>query len=359
MTVLLPYLPKRLKSASAVGTVRREPDKEEVREMTEAMVAGAIREVTLDDKFDLSQRRIFLNGNQAVIRMLLMQKARDRAAGLNTGGFVSGYRGSPLGGLDQQLWRSKKLLAASDIVFQPGLNEELAATACWGTQQAELTGEGKFDGVFSLWYGKGPGVDRTTDVFRHANLAGSSRHGGAIALMGDDHTAESSTVAHQTEFNFVDTMIPILNPAGVQELMDYGLYAYALSRFAGTWAAVKCVKDNIESTASVDGSIDRVKIILPTDFAMPPGGLNIRHEIDYLGQEARLHEFKRAAAVAFVKANRLNQIVMSGGPNARIGIVSVGKSYLDVRRRWMNSASTRWRRTVSASASSRSPAPGR
>ncbi len=300
--------------------------------MTEASVAGAIREVTLDDKFDLSQRRIFLNGNQAVIRMLLMQKARDRAAGLNTGGFVSGYRGSPLGGLDQQLWRSKKLLSASDIVFQPGLNEELAATACWGTQQAELTGEGKFDGVFSLWYGKGPGVDRTTDVFRHANLAGSSRHGGAIALMGDDHTAESSTVAHQTEFNFVDTMIPILNPAGVQELMDYGLYAYALSRFAGTWTAVKCVKDNIESTASVDGSIDRVKIILPTDFEMPPGGLNIRHEIDYLGQEARLHEFKRAAAVAFVKANRLNQIVMSGGPNARLGIVSVGKSYLDVRQ---------------------------
>ncbi len=150
--------------------------------------------------------------------------------------------------------------------------------------------------------------------------------------MGDDHTAESSTVAHQTEFNFVDTMIPILNPAGVQELMDYGLYAYALSRFAGTWAAVKCVKDNIESTASVDGSIDRVKIILPTDFEMPPGGLNIRHEIDYLGQEARLHEFKRAAAVAFVKANRLNQIVMSGGPKARLGIVSVGKSYLDVRQ---------------------------
>ena len=300
--------------------------------MTDATVAGAIREVSLDDKFDLSQRRIFLNGNQAVIRMLLMQKARDRAAGLNTGGFVSGYRGSPLGGLDQQLWRSKKLLAASDILFQPGLNEELAATACWGTQQAELTGEGKYDGVFSLWYGKGPGVDRTTDVFRHANLAGSSRNGGAVALMGDDHTAESSTVAHQTEFNFVDTMIPILNPAGVQELMDYGLYAYALSRFAGTWTAVKCVKDNIESTASVDGSIDRVKIILPTDFAMPPGGLNIRHEIDYLGQEARLHEFKRAAAVAFVKANRLNQIVMSGGPNARIGIVSVGKSYLDVRQ---------------------------
>jgi indolepyruvate ferredoxin oxidoreductase len=300
--------------------------------MMDVSAAGLLRDVTLDDKFDLAKRQIFLNGNQAVIRMLLMQKERDRLAGLNTAGFISGYRGSPLGGLDQQLFRSQKMLAKQDILFQPGLNEELAATACWGSQQAELTGEGRFDGVFSLWYGKGPGVDRTTDVFRHANLAGSSKHGGAIALMGDDHTAESSTVAHQTEFNFVDTMIPILNPAGVQELMDYGLYAYALSRFAGTWAALKCVKDNIESTASVDGSLDRVKIILPEDFAMPPGGLNIRHEIDFLAQEARLHEHKRAAAVAFVKANRLNQIVMSGGPNARLGIVSVGKSYLDVRQ---------------------------
>jgi indolepyruvate ferredoxin oxidoreductase len=291
-----------------------------------------LRDVSLDDKFDLSSRHVFMSGTQAVIRMLLMQRARDQRAGINSAGFVSGYRGSPLGGLDQQLFRSKKYLEKSGIIFQPGLNEELAATALWGAQQAELSGQGTHDGVFGLWYGKGPGVDRTTDVFRHANMAGSSKFGGVLALMGDDHTAESSTVAHQTEFNFVDTMIPILNPSGVQELMDYGLHGYALSRFAGTWAAMKCVKENIESTASVDGSIDRVTINLPKDFPMPEGGLNIRRELDFIAQEARLHEHKRAAAVAYIQANNLNRITISGGKNPKIGIISVGKSYLDVRQ---------------------------
>jgi indolepyruvate ferredoxin oxidoreductase len=290
-----------------------------------------LQDVALDDKFDLSKERIFLSGAQAVVRMLLMQRERDRRAGLNTAGFVSGYRGSPLGGLDLQLWRAKRQLADANIVFQPGLNEELAATACWGTQQTELLGEGKYDGVFSVWYGKGPGVDRSGDVFRHANLAGSSKHGGVLALMGDDHMAESSTNAHATEFLFVDTMIPILNPAGVQELIDYGLYGYAMSRFAGTWAAIKCVKDNIESTASVDASLDRLNIVIP-EFDMPPDGLNIRHELDQLGQEARLHEHKRAAAAAFIKANDLNRIVYSGGRNPKIGIITIGKSYLDVRQ---------------------------
>jgi indolepyruvate ferredoxin oxidoreductase len=290
-----------------------------------------LHDVALDDKFDLGKQRIFLSGAQAIIRMLLMQRERDRLAGLNTAGFVSGYRGSPLGGLDQQFWRAKRQLAEADIIFQPGLNEELAATACWGSQQSELLGEGKHDGVFSVWYGKGPGVDRSGDVFRHANLAGSSKHGGVLALMGDDHTAESSTNAHATEFLFVDTMIPILNPAGVQELIDYGLYGYALSRFAGTWTAIKCVKDNIESTASVDASLERLNIITP-EFDMPKGGLNIRHEIDFVGQEARLHEYKRAAAAAFVRANGLNRTIYSGGSKAKIGIITVGKSYLDVRQ---------------------------
>ena len=184
---------------------------------------------------------------------------------------------------------------------------------------------------FRVWYGKGPGVDRSGDVFRHANLAGSSKHGGVLALMGDDHMAESSTIAHATEFLFVDTMMPILNPAGVQEIIDYGLYGYALSRFAGTWAAIKCVKDNIESTASVDVSLDRLNIVMP-EFDMPPGGLNIRHEIDMLGQEERLHEHKRAAASAFIRANGLNSIVYSGGRNPKLGIITVGKSYLDVRQ---------------------------
>ena len=290
-----------------------------------------LHDVSLDDKFDLAKERVFLSGAQAVVRMLMMQRERDRLAGLSTAGFVSGYRGSPLGALDLQLWRAKRQLAGADIVFQPGLNEELAATACWGSQQTELLGEGKHDGVFALWYGKGPGVDRSGDVFRHANLAGTSKHGGVLALMGDDHTAESSTNAHATEYHFVDTMIPILNPAGVQEIIDYGLYGYALSRFAGTWAAIKCVKDNIESTASVQAGLDRIKIVLP-EFDMPPGGLGIRHELDQIGQEARLHEYKRAAASAFIHANDINRIVFSGGKKARIGVITTGKSYLDVRQ---------------------------
>ncbi|MEP9372452.1 indolepyruvate ferredoxin oxidoreductase family protein [Mesorhizobium sp. KR1-2] len=290
-----------------------------------------LHDVSLDDKFDLGKERVFLSGAQAIVRMLLMQRERDRRAGLSTAGFVSGYRGSPLGGLDMQLWKAKSQLKQADIVFQPGLNEELAATACWGTQQTELLGEGKHDGVFALWYGKGPGVDRSGDVFRHANLAGSSKHGGALALMGDDHMAESSTNAHATELVFVDSMMPVLNPAGVQELIDYGLYGYAMSRFSGTWAAIKCVKDNIESTASVDASLDRLNIVLPK-FDMPPGGLNIRHEINMLGQEERLFEHKRAAASAFIRANNLNRIVYSGGSRARLGIITVGKSYLDVHQ---------------------------
>ena len=292
----------------------------------------SLKEVSLDDKYDLGKDRVFISGSQAIVRLLLTQAAIDKAAGLNTAGFVSGYRGSPLGGLDQQLTRSRKLLEKSNIVFQPGLNEELAATACWGTQQAEMLGEGKYDGVFSIWYGKGPGVDRSGDVFRHANLAGSSKHGGVLALMGDDHTAESSTNAHQTEFHFVDAMIPILNPAGVQEMLDYGIYGFALGRFAGVWAAMKCVKDNVESTASVETHPERFKIIRPDDFVMPEGGLNIRPELDFLLQEERLHEYKREAAVAFVRANKLNRMVFSGGRSPRIGIVTVGKSYLDVRQ---------------------------
>ena len=289
-----------------------------------------LHDVSLDDKFDLSKERIFVTGAQAVVRMLLMQRERDRREGFRTAGFVSGYRGSPLGGLDLQLWRARRPLGEAGIVFQPGLNEELAATACWGTQQTELAAEGRQDGVFALWYGKGPGVDRSGDVFRHANLAGTSPRGGVLALMGDDHNAESSTNAHATEYAFVDAMIPVLHPAGVQELIDFGLIGYGLSRFAGTWTGIKCVKDNIESTASIEAGLDRVQIVQP-DFDMPPGGLNIRNELDPLGQEARLHRYKRQAVSAFIQANGINRIVYDGGPDARLGIITVGKSYLDVR----------------------------
>jgi indolepyruvate ferredoxin oxidoreductase len=288
--------------------------------------------VSLDDKYDLSKRRIFATGYQALVRLTLMQKERDRRAGLNTAGYISGYRGSPLGGLDLQFMRAKPWLDRSDVMFQSGLNEDLAATALWGTQQAELRGEGKFDGVFGMWYGKGPGVDRCGDVFRHANFAGSSKHGGVLALMGDDHTAESSTTAHQSEYHFVDVMIPILNPAGVQEFLDYGLIGWAMSRYCGTWVALKCMHETVESTAVVDGGLDRVKIITPDDFEMPPGGLNIRLNDAILAQEARLYDYKRDAMLAFVRANKLNRYITTGGRDAKIGIITVGKSYLDVRQ---------------------------
>jgi indolepyruvate ferredoxin oxidoreductase len=290
------------------------------------------RAVSLDDKYDLSQHRVFLTGTQAIVRLALMQKARDEAAGLNTAGYVTGYRGSPLGGLDQQFMRGAQVLKPKNILFQPAINEDLAATALWGSQQAEMRGEGAYDGVFGMWYGKGPGVDRSGDVFRHANTAGTSRHGGVLALLGDDHGAESSTVPHQSEFALVDAMMPVLHPAGVQEILDYGLYGLALSRFAGVWVGIKCVHDNVESTAIVDGSPDRVRIEYPHDFEMPPGGLNIRPADDRFDQERRLHIYKRFAAVAFAHANRLDDIVLSGGTGARIGVVSTGKSYLDVRQ---------------------------
>jgi indolepyruvate ferredoxin oxidoreductase len=292
----------------------------------------ALNHVTLEDKYDLGKSRIFVTGFQALVRLCLMQKERDRRAGLNTAGYVTGYRGSPLGTLDQQFIRAQRHLDRYDVKFQAGINEDIAATALWGSQQAELRGEGRFDGVFGLWYGKGPGVDRTGDVFRHANFAGTSKHGGVLALMGDDHTAESSTTAHQSEYHFIDVMIPILNPAGVQEIVDYGLYGWAMSRFCGSWVALKSMHETVESTAVIDGSLERVDVVIPQDFAMPEGGLNIRLRDSILGQEARLHDYKRDAMLAFVRANKLNQYITSGGRRPRIGIITVGKSYLDVRQ---------------------------
>jgi indolepyruvate ferredoxin oxidoreductase len=292
----------------------------------------ALRDVKLNDKYDLSHRHVFVTGFQALVRLCLMQKELDRRNGLNTAGYVTGYRGSPLGGLDGQFQRAEPFLRKSDIRFQGGINEDLAATAIWGTQQAELRGEGKFDGVFGMWYGKGPGVDRTGDVFRHANLAGTSKNGGVLALMGDDHTAESSTTAHQSEYHFIDVMIPILNPAGVQEVLDYGLYGWAMSRFTGSWVALKTMHETIESTAAIDASFDRVNIVTPTDFVMPPGGLNIRLNDPILAQEARLHDYKRDAMLAFLRANKINHTITSGGREPKIGIITTGKSYLDVRQ---------------------------
>jgi indolepyruvate ferredoxin oxidoreductase len=287
-----------------------------------------LQEVSLSDRFDLAKSPVLLNGTQALVRLMLMQKARDRAAGLNTAGYVTGYRGSPLGAVDQQMARARKDLEAADILFQAGLNEDLAATACWGTQQAELRGEGKYDGVFALWYGKGPGVDRSGDVMRHANMAGTSPHGGVLMAMGDDHTGESSTTLHQSDWAMVDAYMPVVSPAGVQEILDYGLYGWALSRFAGVWVGLKTMKDTVEATAVVDGRPDRMRFVTP-EFRMPPGGLNIRLLDTPVAQEARMIDYKRFAAEAFAKANGMDKRVW-GGPGARIGFVAAGKNWLDL-----------------------------
>ncbi|MCI5042272.1 MAG: indolepyruvate ferredoxin oxidoreductase family protein, partial [Donghicola eburneus] len=285
--------------------------------------------VTLEDRFDLTKSPILLNGTQALVRLMLAQRERDRVAGLNTAGLVTGYRGSPLGAVDMQMTRAGRVLSEHDVTFQPGLNEDLAATALWGSQQAELRGEGKYDGVFGLWYGKGPGVDRSGDVMRHANMAGSSRHGGVLMAMGDDHTGESSTVLHQSDWAMVDAYMPVVNPAGVQEILDYGLYGFALSRYAGVWVGLKTMKDTVEATGVVDGDPHRVQLVQPTDFAMPDGGLNIRLGDTPHAQEARMIDHKRFAAEAFSRANNMDKRVW-GKPGAKIGFVAAGKNWLDL-----------------------------
>ncbi|KUJ85840.1 indolepyruvate ferredoxin oxidoreductase [Ruegeria marisrubri] len=284
--------------------------------------------ISLNDRFDLEKSPVLLNGTQALVRLMLMQKERDRQAGLNTAGLVTGYRGSPLGAVDLQMERARKHLTAHDVLFQYGLNEDLAATALWGSQQAGLRGDGKFDGVFGLWYGKGPGVDRSGDVMRHANMAGTSRHGGVLMAMGDDHTGESSTVLHQSEWSLVDMYMPVVSPAGVQEILDYGIYGFALSRFAGVWVGLKTMKDTIEVTSVVDGRPDRMSLVTP-EFDMPEGGLNIRLGDTPHLQEARIIDYKRFAAETFSHANKMDRR-MWGKPGAKIGIAAAGKNWLDL-----------------------------
>jgi indolepyruvate ferredoxin oxidoreductase len=292
----------------------------------------ALAAVSLDDKYALESGRVFLTGTQALVRLPMMQRQRDRAAGLNTAAYVTGYRGSPLGGLDQQMVRARRFLEANDIVFRAGVNEDLAATAIWGTQQLNLFPQSATkDGVFAMWYGKGPGVDRSGDVFKHGNLAGSSKHGGVLLLAGDDHTCKSSTTAHQSEYAFVDAMIPVLNPAGVQEFLDLGLFGWAMSRFSGCWVAFKTIAETVDSSASVHVDPHRIDIVTPTDFALPSDGVNIRWPDDFLVQENRLHQYKLYAALAFARANRIDRAVIDG-PRRRLGIVTTGKSYLDVRQ---------------------------
>ncbi|WP_369882084.1 indolepyruvate ferredoxin oxidoreductase family protein [Acidovorax sp. HMWF018] len=296
---------------------------------TTSKLAMPNRTVSLDDKYTLRQGRVFITGTQALVRLPMTQHMRDQAEGLSTAGYVTGYRGSPLGTLDEQLGKASKALAVHDVVFVPGVNEDLAATAVWGSQQAEAAGEGKYDGVFAMWYGKGPGVDRTGDAFRHGNLAGSSKHGGVLVLMGDDHTCESSTTCHQSEFAMVDAMIPVLSPAGVQEILDFGLIGWALSRYSGCWVGIKCVKDTVEATASIDVDVDRVRIVPPQGVELPTDGLNLRQPDTPHAQEARLHRHKLDAVKAFARANAIDRVVVDGD-RAMLGIITHGKSYLDV-----------------------------
>jgi indolepyruvate ferredoxin oxidoreductase len=287
--------------------------------------------ISLDDKYAVVAGRLFLTGTQALARLPMMQRIRDLAAGLNTAGFISGYRGSPLGGLDQTLWKAKKFLEAHHVRFQPGLNEDLAATSIWGTQQVNLFDGATYDGMFAMWYGKGPGVDRCGDVFRHANAAGTSKHGGVLVIAGDDHAAKSSTLPHQTEHIFKAVMMPVLAPAGVQDYLDYGLHGWAMSRYSGCWVAFKALADTVESSASVDVDPQRMQVIVPTDFELPADGLNIRWPDPPLVQEERLLHRKLYAALAYCRANRLNRIVIDS-PRPRLGIITAGKSYLDVRQ---------------------------
>lgn len=295
------------------------------------MTATALASVSLEDKYTLDSGRIYLTGIQALVRLPLMQRRRDEAAGLNTACFISGYRGSPLGGYDQALWAARKFLQKQNIEFRPGLNEDLGATAVWGSQQVGLWPGAKYDGVFGIWYGKGPGVDRTGDVFKHANFAGTSKHGGVLVMAGDDHACKSSTVPHQSEHAFIAHMMPVLNPTNVQEILDYGLFGWAMSRYSGLWVGFKTIAENVDSSASVHVDPNRVRIVLPEDFAMPSGGLNIRWPDPPLVQEERLMRDKLYAALAFARANRLDHLVYDSGRH-RFGIVTTGKSYLDVRQ---------------------------
>ncbi|MBZ4038132.1 indolepyruvate ferredoxin oxidoreductase family protein [Novilysobacter selenitireducens] len=287
------------------------------------------RDYTLDHKYSRESGRIYLSGVQALVRLPLMQRMRDAAEGLDTAGFISGYRGSPLGGFDLELWRARKHLEGAGVKFTPGLNEDLGATMVWGTQQTGLFPGARHDGVFGMWYGKGPGVDRCGDVFKHANAAGTAPRGGVLALAADDHACRSSTLPHGSEHEFVSAMMPVLNPAGVQDILDMGLVGWAMSRFTGRWVGFKTIAETVESSASVDVNPLARRIVLPEDFEMPAGGLNIRWPDPPLEQEMRLHQYAVKAAQAFARANGIDRLVIDPA-QARLGIITTGKSYLDV-----------------------------
>jgi indolepyruvate ferredoxin oxidoreductase len=290
---------------------------------------GLAADITLDDKYDRTHGRVLLSGTQALVRLPLMQRARDLAAGLNTAGYVSGYRGSPLGGYDQQLRAAGARLEAAHVRFEPGVNEDLAATAIWGTQQVPLLPAPRYDGVFAIWYGKGPGVDRSGDPIKHANRMGTSAHGGVLVVFGDDHAGKSSTVSHQSEQALVAAGVPVLYPANVQEFLDFGLHGFALSRYAGVWVGFKCVNETVESTATVEVDPARVRPVAPA-LAAPPDGVSARFRFDPIGDEVRLARHKLPRVQAYARANGLDRRTHGERRAGGLGILTAGKTWLDV-----------------------------
>ena len=286
-------------------------------------------DVKLDDKYTATNGRVFLSGTQALVRLPMVQMRRDRAAGLNTAAFISGYRGSPLGNYDLQLTKARKHLDPLDITFQPGLNEDLAATAIWGSQQVHLSDGAKRDGVVGLWYGKGPGVDRSGDALKHGNAAGSSVHGGVLAFAGDDHTCKSSSIPHQSDHAFISALMPMLYPSSIHEFIEMGLLGIAMSRYSGCWVGYKVISETVETTSVIDLGQEGRQFVVPEDFEMPQGGLNLRWPDAPLVQDERLQELKGYAAIAFARANGVDLTVMDS-PDARFGIVASGKAYEDV-----------------------------
>ena len=286
------------------------------------------------DNYELLDRdrresgRVLLSGTQALVRIPLMQRTMDEAAGLNTAGFVSGYRGSPLGMVDLELWRAKRFLEEANIEFLPAVNEDLAATAVLGSQQVETDPDRQVDGVFGMWYGKGPGVDRAGDALKHGNAYGSSPTGGVLVVAGDDHGCISSSMPHQSDVAFLTFMMPWLNPANVAEYLRFGLYGLALSRFSGLWVGFKAISETVESVMSVELP-PYPQFVIPTDFTPPPTGLHYRWP-DFPGPqiEERL-EAKKAATLAFAAANPIDHKLFDI-PDARFGIVTTGKGHLDL-----------------------------
>ncbi|HVF64663.1 MAG TPA: indolepyruvate ferredoxin oxidoreductase family protein [Casimicrobiaceae bacterium] len=290
-----------------------------------------LADVKLDDKYTLESGRVYLTGIQALVRLLIMQRQRDAAAGLNTAGYVSGYQGSPLNNVDKTMWEAHEHLKRHHVHFQPGQNEELAVIGVWGSQQVSLDRNARYDGVFGLWYGKWAGLARSGDALLHGNHAGASRHGGVLLVAGDDHMARSSTVATQSEPMLTASLIPVIAPTGVQDYIDLGLHGYAMSRYSGSWIGVKALDDTIECSASVDVDPARIDVLLPEDFRVPPEGLGLRLPDQPLTMERRIHEWRLPAVLAYARANRLNRITTDSRA-ARLGIVAAGKSYLDVRQ---------------------------